>query len=294
MPDSVANRPVSAGSGGLCGPYSVAVDLDHEPKAWLGKPRAFEAASDLRITVCRSEVVDSPQVEYLSLSRNPQDRTPTVARLRAVSVTLDWASGTGQWCWPQSAASADYALISRSWLVTLQALALRHQGILLHGCAIDLAGVAAVVVGPSGAGKSTLAARFGGRAVHDDMCIVARDSGRWVVWHQDVYRPFGFDGPRQLPLGSVFALAADRSRTVATPLRPGEAAMKLLAQCHDAGGAATAVLADHVQQLLEQRGLMALSHCLTDDLSTVATVLENQGRAPDGDAPSRLALGGQP
>ncbi len=110
----------------------------------------------------------------------------------------------------------------------------REGGLEIHACGVVLGGRLALLCGRSGAGKSTLARLFRRHRpeallLSDDR-IVLRRSRRGLIaygtpWHGDG----GFADPGHAPLGGVFFLRQARANAL-RPLRPGEAAARLLAR----------------------------------------------------------------
>lgn len=253
--------------GGTCGPWHLRADLDCAPPAHLDRARGTHAREpSLHCSVVRRPAAGgSDRPQYLTDPRPGEDFAEVLGR--AMRVSLNWHSGACQWSWPQpgQTEASTAMLIERSWLLTMQALALRHGGVLLHGCSLARDGQAAIVIGPSGAGKTTLARRLPAHALHDDVAIVVRDGPQWRVWAQDVYRPFGGATTGVFNLHRILWLSPQRQATRAVRLDSGAGVMTLLGQAFDAQGAGQAPLADAVADLANTCGAWSLDHCLADD-----------------------------
>ncbi|MBM4344766.1 MAG: hypothetical protein FJ100_15475 [Deltaproteobacteria bacterium] len=253
--------------GGACGPWLLHAEMDCAPPTHLARPvEATPRQPSLRCSVVRkARRAGNDRPHYRTDPRAADGHVEVQGR--SIGVDLDWISGACQWSWPwphQTDASTA-VLIERSWLLSIQALALRHGGLLLHGCSLVKEGRAAVVVGPSGAGKTTLAGRLPALALHDDIVVLARQGPRWQVWAQDVYRPFGAAATGAFDLHRILWLSPRRDQIRAQPLGVGSTVMHVLGQVFDADGAAQAPLADAVAALVGTHGAWSLDHALADD-----------------------------
>ncbi|MSQ82745.1 MAG: hypothetical protein EXR77_07485 [Myxococcales bacterium] len=272
--------------GGWVGRYAVVGQLDRAAPAHLRctqRPSAAGLSGPLlRMRVETGEVGTQPNIVYDQFQRSlPAEGLGWIessAVSMGVAVQLATTSATLRWVWPVQAPMgvSTALLLERSWILTMQALALGHGGIVLHGASVVVDGQASVIVGQSGAGKSTLAARLGSQGLHDDVCLVARQGGQWQVWAQNVYRPYGSATTGVFPLRRLLLLGDQRDRTVTEPLPAGQAAMLLLAQTFDASGAAEHLLADAVQDLINELGMAKLNHSLTDGVDLLRAALEGE------------------
>ena len=111
-------------------------------------------------------------------------------------------------------------------------LALRKQGMILHGCGVARAGAGLAFIGPSGAGKTTLAqlyvesAREGATTLlNDERIVIWEAGGIWRVGGTPWSGMFRKVSPATAPLGGLFVLRKALENKV-VPVPP----MRLLTQ----------------------------------------------------------------
>lgn len=272
--------------GGWLGRIAVVGKLDRAVPAYLlgnRLPSAAELAGpSLQARVEIGEIDAQECITYdqfcSELQADGYASIESSATAMGVAVRMTTATGGLRWVWPvQPPAGVGTALLlERSWILTMQALALGHGGMLLHAASVVVDGQACVIVGRSGAGKSTLTARLGSQGLHDDVCLVAQHGNQWQVWAQNVYRPYGSATTGVFPMRRLLLLGERRDRTAIEQLPSGKAAMLLLAQTFDATGAVEHLLADAVQNLINDLGMAELSHCLNDGVDRVQAALEGE------------------
>lgn len=134
-----------------------------------------------------------------------------------------------------SAEQAASALERVVGYICMQALPREHDGLLLHGAAIELDGMGLACCGPSGAGKTTLARLATGHAkvLTDETLVVSLTGSQPML----ISTPFwGASTPpemvrrrnHRLPLTALLLLEHG-PEFVLEPLEPGQAALGLLA-----------------------------------------------------------------
>lgn len=119
------------------------------------------------------------------------------------------------------------------WYLTAR-LALRAEGVILHGSAVCVEGGGLVFVGPSGAGKTTLAGwcrdEAGATVLNDERIVMWRDRNGWQVagtpWRGELSEVSGGG----VPLRQIFFLRqAGAHRFVRRP--PAQCLTELIPQC---------------------------------------------------------------
>ena len=115
----------------------------------------------------------------------------------------------------------------------LSSLLLRSGGFMLHSAGLVKKGRAYLFLGRSGAGKSTLsrlAAGAGREVISDEVNLVRREKGRFLVYGSPFWGEMRADGrPGRWPLGGIFLLKKSRANAV-SPCGGAEA-LGLLLRC---------------------------------------------------------------
>lgn len=231
-----------------------------------------------------SELTERLDVEVLA-ARTPLDPEPvarieqiesvrTVARFHLAELDFDWLAGRARWWWSTTPLADPMAMLMEPCMLTsLQVLAIRSGGFVMHGAAVMGDGQAVVISGRSGAGKSTLAKRFPDRYIHDDVCAVVPSPSGWDVWFQTGYRSPTHTLTPKIPLRALFFLSETRSRSQCQRLAHNEAMAALAGQLFFAGPTSSDMLLDRAARIAVKMPVYTLDHCLKDDVQVLDKLL---------------------
>lgn len=256
-------------AGVQVGPWMLQSVGDRSPPSLCDGRRAYDRSSthlEIDIEIRPSDRRGPWQVEVARW-----DAHSALLHLRQLSIAIDWERRTCRWSWPPvKQGPPEDVLTEPSLMATMQAIALHHGGMLVHAAGLlsasEASPTAVLVSGASGAGKSTLSARFPGRCIQDDTCIVAPFGAGWAVWYQNGFRV----GPRPatmpaggvVPLRGIYHLGPDRSTTARSPLGEAAAFGALMQQVYHCGVLLAPQQAGAVAQLVAAVPSWQLSHCL--------------------------------